>query len=512
VLLAVAPPRRRSRAAMPFRGRIAYPSYVDESLFGNPHETAVRMARSMPPGAKDVILLTGDEVSTMKGRSRLGPPALSAKQADRQRLHELSNARKAQWPNTIEALRERKDRARQEKFDAEEKLRLEIDREEEGLQAEKRRLAIERANKMLYDSTDRVKSLHSKLMLADVMEERERQIEMKRRLRMREVESEERLYLKQQDAIRRMDAEEDLRDEEVYNKRAEVAQVRAEQITEQKTAQAEKLDEMRREGEMMKAMAQADAEAEMRQRQEEIEKEKRTRAEVVEANSYLLKKRAEDNALMEAEEARMLEYALQKEKDLLERRDREEKRFRERQAWRQQLIDRQIAKLTDVNAADNARLENQAQEVQAKAQAAREKLDEQRKNELLVMHMSRQQQMRWKKERKAQVTADDVYHAEQLKVLNSELREEEARTIRDKFDRAKQRDAYLLRQMTEKAATKEEEKIEEMFEAEQTKQWSQDDDAIFDQYAQMCLDEYVAAGKDPKPIELVMKKIKNRVD
>lgn len=265
---------------MPFRGRIAYPSYVDESLFGNPHETAVRMARSMPPGAKDVILLTGDEVSTMKGRSRLGPPALSAKQADRQRLHELSNARKAQWPNTIEALRERKDRARQEKFDAEEKLRLEIDREEEGLQAEKRRLAIERANKMLYDSTDRVKSLHSKLMLADVMEERERQIEMKRRLRMREVESEERLYLKQQDAIRRMDAEEDLRDEEVYNKRAEVAQVRAEQITEQKTAQAEKLDEMRREGEMMKAMAQADAEAEMRQRQEEIEKEKRARAEV----------------------------------------------------------------------------------------------------------------------------------------------------------------------------------------------------------------------------------------
>ena len=232
----------------------------------------------------------------------------------------------------------------------------------------------------------------------------------------------------------------------------------------------------------------------------------------MEANSYLLKKRAEDNALMEAEEARMLEYALQKEKDLLERRDREEKRFRERQAWRQQLIDRQIAKLTDVNAADNARLENQAQEVQAKAQAAREKLDEQRKNELLVMHMSRQQQMRWKKERKAQVTADDVYHAEQLKVLNSELREEEARTIRDKFDRAKQRDAYLLRQMTEKAATKEEEKIEEMFEAEQTKQWSQDDDAIFDQYAQMCLDEYVAAGKDPKPIELVMKKIKNRVD
>merc|ERR1719231_714765 len=95
----------------------------------------------------------------------------------------------------------------------------------------------------------------------------------------------------------------------------------------------------------------------------------------------------------------LLEYASTKEKDLLERRDREEARFRERQAWRQQLIDRQIAKLTDLNKATNQRLEKQAAEVQAKAQAARERLDEQKKTELLVMHMSRQQQMRWKAER-----------------------------------------------------------------------------------------------------------------
>merc|ERR1719446_1952356 len=165
-----------------------------------------------------------------------------------------------------------------------------------------------------------------------------------------------------------------------------------------------------------------------------------------------------------------------------------------------------------MNAATNTRLEKQAAEVQAKAQAAREKLDEQRKNELLVLHKSRQQQMRWKKERKAQETADDAHYASELKKLNVQLREEEAMAIRDKFERNKARDSFLLKQMAEKAATKEEEKLEEMFEAEATKQWGQDDDAIFDQYAQMCLDEYVAVGKDPKPIELVMKKIKNRVD
>merc|ERR1740138_1058319 len=272
-------------------------------------------------------------------------------------------------------------------------------------------------------------------MLADVIEERERQIEVKQHLRLREVKNDERWYQKQQDAIRRMDAEEDLRDEEEMRKRAEVGRVRSEQIAQQKYEQAEKLAELQREGEMMKEMALADAEAEQRQRLEEIEREKRARAEVVEANNYLLKKRAEDQELQDAEEARMLEYAASKERDLLERRDREEKRFRERQSWRQQLIDRQIAKLTDLNAASNTRLANQAAEVQAKAQAAREKLDEQRKNELLVMHMSRQQQMRWKKEKKEQERVEDVHHAKELKKLNEQLREEEAVAIRDKFER-----------------------------------------------------------------------------
>merc|ERR1711865_1133410 len=77
----------------------------------------------------------------------------------------------------------------------------------------------------------------------------------------------------------------------------------------------------------------------------------------------------------------------------------------------------------------------------------------------------------------------------------------EADKIRGNFDKAKGRDAYLLRQMADKTARAEEEKEEEMYEAEQIKQWMGDDDAIFDQYAQMCLDEWVAQGKNPKRME-----------
>ena len=48
--------------------------------------------------------------------------------------------------------------------------------------------------------------------------------------------------------------------------------------------------------------------------------------------------------------------------------------------------------------------------------------------------MSRQQQMRWKAEKRAQAEADGVYYATQLKKLNEQLREEEAQAIRDKFE------------------------------------------------------------------------------
>jgi hypothetical protein len=45
---------------------------------------------------------------------------------------------------------------------------LQADRQEALVKAEQRRMAIERANKMLFDDTDDVKALHGKLLLSEV--------------------------------------------------------------------------------------------------------------------------------------------------------------------------------------------------------------------------------------------------------------------------------------------------------------------------------------------------------
>lgn len=45
---------------------------------------------------------------------------------------------------------------------------LQADRQEALVRAEQRRMAIERANKVLFDAEDDVKALHSKLLLSEV--------------------------------------------------------------------------------------------------------------------------------------------------------------------------------------------------------------------------------------------------------------------------------------------------------------------------------------------------------
>ena len=174
---------------MPANYRPLYtrPTFVDESLFGTPNETAVKMSRSMPASVRNGVTVMGaQELSNIgfRAKSKGGETGLAhQRRLERDRLQKLSDERKAKWPNTIEAARAAKEKQRKAKLDAEEALRQQIDAEEEALNVEKRRLAIERANKMLYHGTDRVKELHSKLLLADVMQERECQIELKKKLK-----------------------------------------------------------------------------------------------------------------------------------------------------------------------------------------------------------------------------------------------------------------------------------------------------------------------------------------
>ncbi|NXV80835.1 CC173 protein, partial [Atlantisia rogersi] len=116
---------------------------------------------------------------SLGSRSREAARILAEKK-EREEMHLRSKAAVKDWPNTIMALAQQKLKAKQLREEKEEEERKLLDLEEEGFQAAKRKEAIDRAKTYLYYQNDRVKGLHNALLLAEVLKERDAQLEFKK--------------------------------------------------------------------------------------------------------------------------------------------------------------------------------------------------------------------------------------------------------------------------------------------------------------------------------------------
>merc|ERR1712166_983754 len=174
------------------------------------------------------------KVSIDEGKGIMPAPNMNELRTERARLQKLSTERVSRWPNTLEAERKNKEAKRLERHEEEETERRKIDKEEAAIQGEKRRMAIERANKMLYDDNDRVKSFHSALLLSDVMKEREAQIEVTRQRTKNERRRDKHWAMMQDEAIEEYDRKEIDKKTEVQRKRYEVAVARESQLADLK--------------------------------------------------------------------------------------------------------------------------------------------------------------------------------------------------------------------------------------------------------------------------------------
>ena len=92
----------------------------------------------------------------------------------------MSKARAEKWPNTIDALRTRKERERLEKLQDDENQRTLLDKQTAEMVRDERRKQIEAASKRLFNQTDRVKLFNTKVEFASILKERENQVRKKR--------------------------------------------------------------------------------------------------------------------------------------------------------------------------------------------------------------------------------------------------------------------------------------------------------------------------------------------
>eukprot|EP00760_Papus_ankaliazontas_P025004 PhM_4_TR2454/c2_g1_i1/m.66799 len=271
--------------------------------------------------------------------------AAEAAREGREALLKSSKERVANWPNTIEALRRRKEQARQERLDEEERRRCIIDENEAELAKAKRKSQIDKANLMLYETDDRVKNFTSKMVLAAVLEERSKQIEIAKTKHEQEYANEMKWAVVQEETLRRANKEEEIKQKQLRDRARQFKQGQIDQL---ESIKQQKLSELRMdkdEGLKIKKAAEESLKQEIEEETKRRNHAKAVQDELIVSNKRQQELKAERKRQEALEAEQVARFAKHKEEQMQERKRRVEDRFQKKLQVRQDIIDRQAAHL-----------------------------------------------------------------------------------------------------------------------------------------------------------------------
>eukprot|EP00933_Yihiella_yeosuensis_P006462 TRINITY_DN111165_c0_g1_i1.p1 TRINITY_DN111165_c0_g1~~TRINITY_DN111165_c0_g1_i1.p1 ORF type:complete len:480 (+),score=164.14 TRINITY_DN111165_c0_g1_i1:99-1538(+) len=426
-------------------------------------------------------------------------------------LHEKSQARAKTWSNTLEGSRRKKAEEKRKKLEMEELERQKVDAEEAKIQLDQRRATIDRANKLLYDESDRMKSFHSKMMMCDVLAEREAQVGLKNELKKLEQVREDRFLEMEKQNYRKM-LEREMKEKETREELSKIAVVaQKEQLAEYKEKRFREVEDQMLEGELLRRKALEDLDAERQAEQKRRGNAVRALRETQKANDYLKQIKAEDALKLQLEEQKIQDYAMRKEKMLQLRKQKEEEVFQQKQAARNAMIEAQAKRLAEMQNNEDERVEGQ---VKAKeADDERKRLEKEammrRWNEDIMQ--SRQAQIDRKKATRNREKAEDIETAKFLQEWCKVLDKQESEENHLK-DMAARKLAAEHKKMTGIQRKKQDdEKRLELGVAGHAKKVMEADTMEFHAYAEKCIRGYSEEGKNVIPLIKELREFRKRV-
>ncbi|XP_057279722.1 cilia- and flagella- associated protein 210-like [Pezoporus wallicus] len=377
-----------------------------------------------------------------------------AEKKEREEMHLRSKAAVKDWPNTCMGMAQRKLKARKLREEREEEERKLIDLEEAKFQAAKRKEAIDRAKTYLSYQNERIKGLHSALLLTKVLKERDAQVEFKKlksdankkKDEEKEHEYKEANFRDQEEARRRYMNEQALRRDQL------------EQIKERKRqADLAKLED-KREGEQIQLSNQLyQLEIQKDREKEEKEKVERRRQHHEHVADQKIIKAVEKQKQME-EDARIEAHF--KAKQIIAKMTKEKKAELRRQAQeRQDKIVKQLAlQMAETLKKEDGHL---ARDTAKKAEEEKKRRDKEAKKqkaatESIAEYRATAMKMKADKEKEEK--------AESKKEYNKIMENYHIYLEKEKDKKKRQRDAsmevqkFQIQQMAEKQARKQQEK------------------------------------------------------
>eukprot|EP01083_Nonionella_stella_P078908 216214_1 len=432
--------------------------------------------------------------------------------AERDKRRKLSEDRVQNWGNTLEAARRKDEEELMKRRDEYEKNQKILDDKEEELRAKHRKDIIERANQLLYQESDRVKSFNSKILLSDILLEREAQIRLKH-LRERQAKVRDDKFNKIQEAVRK-EAEQKDRNKEVkrHEDNRKIARDQQEQLElfrkrfHRLQLVRPSMNEQEHEGDLLKKQAAEDRQKEIDDLLKSQQRAVRSQMEQAEWNERLHKMKCEEQERVNKEDEEIRKYAVQKEKSIAARKKRQEEAFREKQKIRQKLVDTQVAYLTKLKKSEDTRIAKQVKEQQQKVDDENFKKAEMRRKTVRDIDKCRKEQLdRKRKEYDFLITEG--------KKMQQDLRDK----IRQSAENGKKKKAEQLqneediqqfrRMQIKKRNLKNHDDIETLrnFALKQQLDVCDEEDR-FKTYADGTIDEWGKEGRNTRPMSLFVNK------
>ncbi len=428
-------------------------------------------------------------------------------QLKREARRALSQARYIHWPNTLEAQRQRKDADRQRRLDAIEAAQQAVDERERQYREQEKREAIGRANRLLYQENDRVKTFRSSMLSAKTFYERDAQAVFKDEFKKRQEQ-----FDKIHEAQIKASIEKSLAREqrEVAAREAlarEASRIRMEQLRDLQTRHsAERLDELR-EGiatrEAAKAALLEEEAIEARRR----EAQREHAAHYARANAEA-KRMKEERAQLEAmEDAQIAQHAANKDAVQAARKAQEEERRRARQAHFDGLIARQSAALENIKKQEQARLDSQLAAMEKQREEKEKAISDHRAKLQRDLVRGRQLQVVRQAEELARKAEIEKMMSEEWTRMNTMLEERELEAERREKERARQLQVERIAQMRERQQREVNERAETLAEAARARRAQEGEDSIFQAYAQHYINEYDRVGIPTVPMKVTLRNI-----
>ena len=469
-------------------------------------------------------------------RESIAPKSVDLSKLERKKhLKKLSNDKVMNWPNTLEALRIKKESFTKDREAAAEAARQEVDRQvcmnvghsqapldalslghlltdeysqqEAEIRRKARLDAIRKANDLIYNQTDKMKMLNGQILYADVIATRVQQIASKQLVKEQEKIKDAEYH---QHILKEVARLEVIEKEKVDRTRSILANI--------KVARVEQLDEVRRkreeilqkdidEGTKMKLDAQKRLEEELAQYEEK-------RKYVTESNLKMLKANSDLKTIKDQLRQRELEAEAARDAQVegiefkkLEVKRLEKERFEKSQSSRQQLIDSAVKQLTLQSSKEGAILSKQMTEQRDKEDRHIADKAAKLEEDWAITVASRTEQIRAKREKiEKQKEYDDMLVAK-WKRENEEGIQQEMEKIINARKATVANKAIARAEADAKAAKATEDRIRDM---EQTRFLQSIDTNDEGRFVEICQAEIARNIKLGKPVYTLLRALEYR--